>query len=214
MAHDWIQPFLRAIESGCTTLEATQAARVSYSRPYQHVKDDPDFRAAWEEAKEASADLLEQEARRRAVDGVEEPIVYRGQLTPIWEYDSEGTVVTETYTYEEIDPETGEITERRKLRPKQARNKDGSLKWLTVRKPSDALLMMLLKGRRAAVFGTDRQEISGPGGGPIESVSHDIDKRAKRLAALVRAAEGRRETQATAQAQTDGIIHPAPEDIV
>lgn len=49
-----------------------------------------------------------------------------------------------------------------------------------VRRYSDTLLIFLLKGRRKEVFG-DRQEISGPGGGPIEV----DDARSKLLARLI-----------------------------
>jgi hypothetical protein len=41
---------------------------------------DDAFREAWEEAEEIAADRLEEEARRRAIEGVEEPVVSGGQL--------------------------------------------------------------------------------------------------------------------------------------
>ena len=198
MSLEWIQPYLQAVASGCTHSEACEHARCGLSTPANRASTDVDFKAAWDEAKEASADLLEREARRRAIDGVEEPVVYQGKLTPVFEYHSDGSAVMEPYEFEHIDQSTGEITIKTAQRQRQARNPDGSLKWLTIRKPSDALLAMLLKGRRAAVFGTDRQEISGPNGGPIESLSHDPDKRAQRLAALVRRAEARRDADAAA----------------
>ena len=190
MPLEWIHPFLRAVESGCTVVEASQAAGIASAQAYLRAKSDPDFRAAWDEAKEASADLLEKEARRRAVEGVEEPVVYKGSLTPVWEYDDAGELVFEDYATGQFNDDGEPVMDRR---PRQARNPDGSLKWLTIRKPSDALLMFLLKGRRPAVFGTDRQEISGPGGGPIESVAHDPDKRAQRIAVLMRQAQARRD---------------------
>ena len=41
---------------------------------------DAAFAAAWDEAVEEAADLLEAEARRRAHDGVEEPVFYQGDV--------------------------------------------------------------------------------------------------------------------------------------
>jgi hypothetical protein len=42
---------------------------------YELRKHDAGFAAAWEEAEERAADALEAEAWRRAVDGVQEPLV-------------------------------------------------------------------------------------------------------------------------------------------
>lgn len=41
---------------------------------------DPEFRDAWKEALDAAADELEAEARRRGVEGVDEPVVYQGAI--------------------------------------------------------------------------------------------------------------------------------------
>jgi hypothetical protein len=45
---------------------------------YVTREKDPEFAAAWEEALEEATDLLEEEARRRAHDGYEEPVYYKG----------------------------------------------------------------------------------------------------------------------------------------
>ena len=41
---------------------------------------DPDFALAWDEAVNIAADALEREAWRRAVEGFEEPVHYRGEV--------------------------------------------------------------------------------------------------------------------------------------
>lgn len=188
---EWIAPYLHAIAEGSTHSEACRAAGCTLGAPYARAKTDPDFAAALAEAKEASADLLEREARRRAIEGVEEPVVYQGQLTPVWEVDDNGERVMVQRPSGQYDDDGEPIME---WGPRQARNPDGSLKWLTVRKPSDALLALLLKGRRPEVFGTERTQLSGPNGGPIETaeIAGDANKRAARLAALVRLAEERK----------------------
>ena len=53
---------------------------MSRTRVYELRKADPGFASAWEEAEEIAADRLEEEARRRAVEGVEEPLVSAGRL--------------------------------------------------------------------------------------------------------------------------------------
>jgi hypothetical protein len=44
---------------------------------------DPSFAQAYSDAMEASTDLIEQEARRRAVEGYERPIFQRGELVGV-----------------------------------------------------------------------------------------------------------------------------------
>lgn len=175
----WVQPFLRAVAAGSTISEAALAAGISTSTVYHRKRNDADFAEALHAAEEDSADLLEAEARRRAIDGVEEPVVYQGRLTPVWERDEFGEVVMD-----EREGADGKPVQR----PRQARNPDGSLKWLTIRKPSDALLALLLKGRRKSVF-SDRTELTGADGGPMVV---DSTMRAARVAALLQAARERK----------------------
>lgn len=193
MSDHWIHPFLNAIANGSSTSEACQAAGIASTTPYGRAKRDADFRAAWDDAKEASADLLETEARRRAIDGVAEPVIYQGQPTYVYETDERGDPIMDTVQVEEIDIEGNKVL-RDRIRPRKKLDANGQPVVLTVRKPSDALLALLLKGRRPEVFGTDRTQLSGPNGGPIETaeIAGDANKRAARLAALVRMAEERK----------------------
>src|SRR5690606_18484748 len=48
---------------------------------YRLRKEDPDFAAAWDEAMEQASDALEVEARRRAIEGWDEPVFYQGMET-------------------------------------------------------------------------------------------------------------------------------------
>lgn len=74
--------FLRILmENGGRVHDAALAAGYKSSAPlraYRHR--DPEFAKAWDEALEAANDVLEAEAIRRGVDGVREPIYYRGTL--------------------------------------------------------------------------------------------------------------------------------------
>lgn len=69
-------------EHGNVTL-AARAVGVSRQAMYQAREQDPELRAAWEDAIESYADLLEAEADRRAVVGVRRPIVYQGEVVDV-----------------------------------------------------------------------------------------------------------------------------------
>ncbi len=70
----WAKAFLSVLaESGNIRLSC-QAAAVDRSTAYRLRSSDETFLAEWEQAQEEAADLLEQEARRRAHDGWDEPV--------------------------------------------------------------------------------------------------------------------------------------------
>jgi hypothetical protein len=85
------------------------------------------FKALFDEAHEDALDALEEEARRRAVDGVLEPVYQGGEKVG------------------------------------------------TIRKYSDALLMLLLKGKRPDTF-RERHEVTGKNGGPLHTQTDVIVK--------------------------------------
>ena len=57
-------------------------------------KDNSDFALAIEDALEASADLLEKEARRRAVEGIDKGIYYQGDLVATEKVYSDSLLIT------------------------------------------------------------------------------------------------------------------------
>jgi len=59
---------------------SAQFAGLAEKTVYNYREKDPDFAAAWEDAIEAGTDLLEDEAMRRAVRGVEVPVFHRGKV--------------------------------------------------------------------------------------------------------------------------------------
>jgi hypothetical protein len=71
--------FLKALaETGCIT-RAAQRAGVARSSMYNAKHRDPEFASAWAAAEQEGADVLEAEAYRRAVEGVEQPVYYKGE---------------------------------------------------------------------------------------------------------------------------------------
>jgi len=71
--------FLAAYAQTGNITRAAALAKVARSRHYEWM-DDPDYAAAFAAAGEEASDHLEAEARRRAVEGIEEPVVYQGEL--------------------------------------------------------------------------------------------------------------------------------------
>lgn len=71
------QAFLNAIAAGCSVRAAADAAGAAFDKPHIWREQDSAFAERWQFAEEAGTDLIEEEAYRRAVTGVEKPI-YRG----------------------------------------------------------------------------------------------------------------------------------------
>jgi len=72
--------FLEALSDTGSVTTAVAVAGTSRTRVYELRKTDPAFATAWNEAEEIAADRLEDEARRRAIEGVPEPLVSAGKL--------------------------------------------------------------------------------------------------------------------------------------
>jgi hypothetical protein len=71
--------FLAGLERGLSAAGAAAAAGVHRSLAYKWRMMSRDFEAAWRLAEQAGADVLEDEALRRALEGSEKPVFYRGQ---------------------------------------------------------------------------------------------------------------------------------------
>lgn len=76
---DWKAAFLAAFARTGNVSTAAKAAGRNRTYIYEARKADANFAAQWEEAREDAADALELEARRRAVEGFERPVFYRGE---------------------------------------------------------------------------------------------------------------------------------------
>ena len=71
---------LQWLSAGATIAMAAEAIGVHRSTLIKWRKDDADFAADWDEAIEHGVDLIEEEAIRRAVDGVMRPMYQGGEL--------------------------------------------------------------------------------------------------------------------------------------
>ncbi len=75
----WQKPFLEALSQTGNVREACKMASVTRQMAYTTRKSDPDFAKDWQEALESAADVLEREAWRRANDGTDKPVFYKGE---------------------------------------------------------------------------------------------------------------------------------------
>ena len=63
-----------------TVTHAAEAAKITRRTHYKWLEKDSGYATAFGQAKEEASDHLESEARRRAVDGVEEKIYHKGEV--------------------------------------------------------------------------------------------------------------------------------------
>lgn len=145
MAHhhfDWKPAFLAALRELPVIAHACKVVGIERSTAYRAREADQAFADAWDDAMEEGIDRAEQEAFRRAVVGFEEPVIDKGRLA---------------YRYERYEDEDGAEHYRLQL------DANGQPIPLTVRKHSDTLLALYLKGRRKSVY-AERKELTGADG--------------------------------------------------
>lgn len=173
---NWREVFLAALTEYPVVTHAARQAGVGYRNAYMHRSKDEDFAKAWDEAMEQGVDRAEQEAFNRAIVGFEEPVIYQGRLM----YRYERYVATYTHA------ETGLPVEEEKWR--MVLDAMGNPVPLTVPKKSDAMLSLVLKGRRKKIY-ADRTELTGADGAPMQI---DETARSARVAQLLAMAERRK----------------------
>ncbi len=73
--------FLAEYRQCGTITYAAEIALISRRTHYKWIEKDSAYAAAFEEAKVEGTESLVREARRRAIQGVEEPVIYQGKLS-------------------------------------------------------------------------------------------------------------------------------------
>ncbi len=80
--------FLAAYEECGSIVHAARAVRMDRWNHYQWMKEPgaegDSYRERFKASREFAADALEVEARRRAIEGVNEPVIYKGEPAGIW----------------------------------------------------------------------------------------------------------------------------------
>ena len=72
--------FLAAFAVTASISAAALACKIDRRLHYRWLKEDPDYPARFNEVRDEAAQMLEDEAVRRANEGVAEPVVYQGAL--------------------------------------------------------------------------------------------------------------------------------------
>lgn len=138
--------FCEVLTQTCVVGKACEAVGISRQTAYDHRAKDKEFAAAWDEALESGIDALELEAWRRAVDGVDVPLVHKGQFTYLRDFAA-------------VDPDTGKpfAIDRAPV----LLDASGQPCIATVKGYSDQLLMFLLRAHRPEKYReTRRVELS------------------------------------------------------
>jgi hypothetical protein len=73
--------FLVVLRETCNVSEAARAAGIGRRTAYEWREKDAKFAEGWDDAEEEAADKLEREAWRRAVEGIDKPVVHQGVIT-------------------------------------------------------------------------------------------------------------------------------------
>jgi hypothetical protein len=71
---------LSLVETGGNVSASCGLAGIKRRTAYDWRGDDPEFAAEWDEAVNVGLDALESEARRRAFEGIQEPVFYKGEI--------------------------------------------------------------------------------------------------------------------------------------
>ncbi len=74
------QQFLERLAATGNVTGCAEAFGLARPTLYRHRKEDSEFAESWDEAIELAVEVLEDEARRRGVEGVEEPVFYKGEI--------------------------------------------------------------------------------------------------------------------------------------
>jgi hypothetical protein len=146
-APDWGPRFLAALRETANIRMSAELACVGRATVYTRRNSDPDFAREMSEAIEDAVDALKLEVRRRALNGIDEPVIYKGQIMGSWINEQGKQVLPNT--------------------------PGSSFVPLTVKKYSDVLMMFLLKAHKPGEFRDNvRIEHTGSDGGDI-NVKHN-----------------------------------------
>jgi hypothetical protein len=124
--------FCAALAETCNVGKACAAIGMGRTTAYDWREADSSFAAMWDRAMKVGVTALEDEAHRRAFEGVAEPVVHKGEFSYVWEAARD---------------EMGDVIREEDGRPKMvpALDADGKPRLKTVQKYSDTLAIFLLK---------------------------------------------------------------------
>lgn len=169
--------FVAVLAECCNVGRACASVGIGRTTAYRWREEDPGFAEAWDKALAIGVSALEDEAHRRAFEGVDEPLTHQGQFTYLYRtrLDENGDPVLNEHGLPIQDPVLDE---------------NGEHKVAAVRKYSDTLAIFLLKAHDPAKYRENsRMELTGPDG---EALNLSDTERAEKIAALLAAAQQRK----------------------
>lgn len=166
--------FCAALAETCQVGKACKAVGISRQTAYEWRSELPDFAAAWDRAAKVGVTALEDEAHRRAFEGVDDPLTHQGQFTYLYEEerDEHGEVI--------INPATQSPKYRKVL------DENGNHKVAAIRKYSDTLAIFLLKAHAPEKY---RENSKIELGGHLALGQMSDDEIRAELAALAKSAQ-------------------------
>nr|DAS58879.1 MAG TPA: Terminase small subunit [Caudoviricetes sp.] len=122
--------FLNTYIAEGTIGSAAEACGITRQTHYNWLKEDPEYKKGFAQAKEMAGDLLEEEARRRAVEGDECGIYYKGELVGSYRKKSDALLILllkgakpDVYADRQETKISGEITVNAAQALKEARER-------------------------------------------------------------------------------------------
>lgn len=77
----WQRRWLKAYAEEGSVRGASRKAKIVSAYHYRWLKENPDYSAAYQQAREMYSDIAEGEIRQRGIAGWEKPLHYKGKLT-------------------------------------------------------------------------------------------------------------------------------------
>ena len=90
----WWDAFLGELRVWPNISRACRIAGISRGTAYKHRDDFSEFAEAWDDALETGLDAWEEEAARRAFEGVDKPVIYQGEITDTYKEFSDTLAIT------------------------------------------------------------------------------------------------------------------------
>jgi len=160
--------FCAALAETCNVGKAAAAVGISRYTAYIWRRDIPEFATAWDEAMKAGLLALEDEAHRRAFEGIDKPLSHQGQFTYLRDWNA-------------VNPDTGKLYDV----PPILKDENGNPKLATMKEYSDTLAIFLLKAHAPEKY-RDNSKLELAGSLELRKLSdEEIDEELAQLVALV-----------------------------
>lgn len=181
--------FCAALAETANIGRACRAVGMGRTTAYEWYEGDPEFAEQWDRAMKIGITALEDEAKRRAFEGVDEPVIHQGQFQ----------YLTEEKRRKNGRPVLDPQTKMPVMVP--VYNEDGTRKVASVKKYSDSLAVVLLKAHGGEKY-RDKSNVELNGSMEFSHLS-DADLR-EQITSL--------EQQLATTAAATAVISPAAED--